>query len=78
MSTPTVITISELRRREEILAAAARHGAHDVRVYGSVARGEADERRALGRDPRDDGQRRVISVFRGVGELDGRPTERVY
>lgn len=47
MSAPrtTVITISGLRRRrEEILAAAARHGAHNVRVYGSVARGEADER----------------------------------
>lgn len=28
-------------RREEILAAAARHGASNVRVYGSVARGEA-------------------------------------
>lgn len=28
-------------RREEILAAAARHGASNLRVYGSVARGEA-------------------------------------
>ena len=27
-------------RREEILALAARHGAHHVRVFGSVARGE--------------------------------------
>ena len=27
--------------REEILAAAERHGASNVRVYGSVARGEA-------------------------------------
>ena len=41
----TVVTIADLRRgRDEILAAAARHGAHHVRVYGSVARGEADER----------------------------------
>lgn len=28
-------------RREEILSVAARHGASNVRVYGSVARGEA-------------------------------------
>ena len=28
-------------RREEILAAARRHGAYDVRIFGSVARGEA-------------------------------------
>jgi uncharacterized protein len=31
------------RRREEIVQAASRHGAHNVRVFGSVARGEADE-----------------------------------
>jgi len=30
-------------KREEILAIAARHGAYNVRVFGSVARGEADE-----------------------------------
>jgi len=29
-------------RREEILRIAAKHGAHNVRVFGSVARGEAD------------------------------------
>ena len=28
-------------KRQEILAIAARHGAHNVRVFGSVARGEA-------------------------------------
>jgi predicted nucleotidyltransferase len=28
-------------KREEILAAAARHGARNVRIFGSVARGEA-------------------------------------
>ncbi len=31
-------------KREEILQIAARHGARNVRVFGSVARGEADER----------------------------------
>jgi len=30
-------------RREEILAIAAKYGARNVRVFGSVARGEADE-----------------------------------
>lgn len=30
------------RRREEILHLAARHGARNLRVFGSVARGEAD------------------------------------
>jgi predicted nucleotidyltransferase len=35
--------LQQLRRqRDAILAAAARHGAHDVRVFGSVARGDAD------------------------------------
>lgn len=36
---PTLKMLRE--RREEILAAAARHGASNVRVYGSVARGDA-------------------------------------
>ena len=30
-------------RRQEILAIAAKHGAYNVRIFGSVARGEADE-----------------------------------
>jgi predicted nucleotidyltransferase len=29
-------------KREEILRLASRYGAHDVRVFGSTARGEAD------------------------------------
>src|SRR5262245_50628952 len=38
--------IDELVRgqREAILRAATRHGARNVRVFGSVARGDADER----------------------------------
>lgn len=31
-------------KREDILEIAARHGARNVRVFGSVARGEADEK----------------------------------
>ncbi len=30
-------------KREEILQICAKHGAHNVRVFGSVARGEADQ-----------------------------------
>ena len=31
-------------KRREILAIAAKHGAYNVRLFGSVARGEADEK----------------------------------
>lgn len=39
-----LVTLEELRsRREEILAAAERHGVSNVRVFGSVARGDATD-----------------------------------
>jgi uncharacterized protein len=40
-----MVTMDTLRaeRREEILQLAARRGAHNLRVFGSVARGEANE-----------------------------------
>jgi predicted nucleotidyltransferase len=39
------MTLESLRQasRETILATAARYGAHNVRVFGSLARGEADD-----------------------------------
>lgn len=39
------MSIAELvnERREEILRLAAAHGAHNVRIFGSVARGQDDE-----------------------------------
>ena len=38
------VSIDELRaRRQEIYAIANKHGVSDVRVFGSVARGEADD-----------------------------------
>ena len=42
----TRMGIDELlaKRRSEILAIARRYGADNVRVFGSVARGEADDR----------------------------------
>jgi len=39
-----MLTKDDIRkRREEITSLAARHGAHDVRIFGSVARGDATE-----------------------------------
>lgn len=40
------MTLQELRtaRRGEILRIASKRGAHNVRVFGSVARGDSDER----------------------------------
>ncbi len=39
-----MITKEDIRsRREEIASLAARHGAYDVRIFGSVARGDATE-----------------------------------
>lgn len=41
-------SLAQLReRRDELIAVAARHGASNLRVFGSVARGEADERSDL-------------------------------
>ena len=38
-----MLTLERVRaRRHEILEIARRYGAHDVRVFGSVARGDAD------------------------------------
>ena len=44
-----MVTLDTLRteRRDEILRLAARRGAHSLRVFGSVARGEANEKRDL-------------------------------
>ncbi|BAC91465.1 nucleotidyltransferase family protein [Gloeobacter violaceus] len=43
MDTGRAPSLEELRRRrEQILQVAARHGAYNLRVFGSVARGESD------------------------------------
>jgi len=43
LTTGPTPTLAELRaRRAEILEVAARHGVSNIRVYGSVARGEAN------------------------------------
>lgn len=43
-----MITPQSIRaRRDAILGIAARYGAHDLRIFGSVARGEASEKSDL-------------------------------
>lgn len=44
-----MVSLETLRaeRREEILRLAGLHGAHSIRVFGSVARGEANEQSDL-------------------------------
>jgi predicted nucleotidyltransferase len=41
--TPMGLTELLREKRQEILKIAAKHGAYNVRIFGSVARGEADE-----------------------------------
>lgn len=48
------------QRREQIIELARRHGAHDVRVFGSVARGDADEASDLDLVVRFDPMRTVL------------------
>jgi predicted nucleotidyltransferase len=38
----TILNDTLHQQREEILRISAKHGAHNVRIFGSVARGEAD------------------------------------
>ena len=67
-------------KREEILQVAARHGATNIRIFGSVARGEADERSdvdflvdmASGRSLLDLG-----GLLMDLQELLGRPVDVV-
>lgn len=42
MQTSKAVTLADLRsHRDEIFQVASRHGAHNVRVFGSIARGDA-------------------------------------
>ncbi len=67
-------------KREEILQLAARHGASNIRVFGSVARGDADEQSdvdflvdmASGRSLLDLG-----GLLMDLQELLGRPVDVV-
>lgn len=56
-----MITRQELLdRREAILDIARRHGAHDVRIIGSVARGDAEETSDLDLVVRFDADRTLL------------------
>ena len=57
-------------RRQEILEIAARHGAHDVRIFGSVARGQATESSDLDLIVRFDPGRSLIDHGRLIDELE--------
>src|SRR3990172_12549328 len=60
-------------RREEILRLAASHGARNIRVFGSVARGETDE--ASDVDflvEMEPGRTRLIQSWEGLGRFEGR------
>lgn len=58
-----------LQRREAILEIARRHGAHDVRIFGSVARGDATEASDLDLIVRFDPDRSLIDHGMLIEEL---------
>ncbi|HET6442179.1 MAG TPA: nucleotidyltransferase family protein [Phycisphaerae bacterium] len=60
-----------LSRREEILRVAARHGAHHVRVFGSVVRGEAGKNSDVDFLVRLDLDRSLLDHIALIRELEG-------
>jgi predicted nucleotidyltransferase len=59
-----------LRRRDEILAIARRHGAFDVRIFGSLARGDAIENSDLDLVVRFDPGRTLLDHAGLIGDLE--------
>ena len=60
-----------LSRRDEILRVAARHGAHHVRVFGSVVRGEAGRDSDVDFLVRLDRDRSLLDHIALIRELEG-------
>ena len=60
-----------LSRREDILRIAARHGAHHVRVFGSVVRDEAGEGSDVDFLVRLDDDRSLIDHIALIQDLEG-------
>ena len=58
------------RRRAEILEIARRHGAHDLRVFGSVARGDAGEGSDLDLVVRFEPVRSLLDHAGLIGDLE--------
>jgi predicted nucleotidyltransferase len=68
------------QNRDEILRLAARYGATDVRVFGSVARGEAHEESDVDFLVRMESSRSIFDLAALVAELEallGRPVDVV-
>ena len=73
--------IDDIRaHREEIIRIAARHGGSDIRVFGSVARGEPGDRSDVDLLIRLDEQRSLldrIAMMNDLEDLLGRPLDVV-
>jgi len=66
-----MITEEDIRRkRDAILEIVRRHGAHDVRIFGSVARGEATEGSDLDLIVRFDPRRSLLDHAALIGDLE--------
>src|SRR5277367_928784 len=57
-------------KREAILEIARRHGAHDVRMFGSVARGDANENSDLDLVVRFEAARTLLDHAGLIGDLE--------
>jgi uncharacterized protein len=75
------LTLNALRaRRAEVLALAARHGAKDVRVFGSVSRGDAEPGSDIDLLVRFDRGRSLldqVALKQDLGDLLGREVDVV-
>jgi len=58
------------RRRQEILAVATRRGASDVRIFGSVARGDANESSDVDLVVRFEPSRTLLDHAGLIGDLE--------
>jgi len=66
-----MVTMRDIQlRREDILAIAARHGAHHVRVFGSIVRGSADDASDLDLLVEMDDDRSLIDHVALINELE--------
>lgn len=59
-----------LEKRDAILEIARRHGAHDVRIFGSVARGDAGESSDLDLLVRFEPSRSLLDHAGLIGDLE--------